>query len=101
MCERVDHIHARVGTAEAPQLTTVPPPGQTHATAWAAAAAAAHEELWQAVWRGSSKGVLTATPEYGPAPYTPMAADGTPLSDVWQETANAAASLRELHRRCY
>ena len=100
MCERVDHIHARVGTPEAPQLTEVPPAGRAHATAWDAAAAAAHEELWEAVWRGSGRRVLTATPEYGPVPYTPMAAaDGAPLSDVWQETENAAGRLRELHRR--
>ena len=27
------------------------------------------------------------------------AVDGAPLSDVWQETENAAGRLRELHRR--
>jgi hypothetical protein len=111
VASRVDHIHARIGTPESPQLTAMPtvanvennwaatgtPPADTE---WEVQAAAAHEQLWQAVWRNQAKAgsaVVSATPEYGPAPYTPMAAGtGEPLSDVWEVTNDAAARLRRL-----
>ena len=116
LCERVDHIHARVGTPESPQLARLPgggAEGGLRGTAWEDSAVVAHEQLWKAAWtaqrrkwprdsRGGGGGgggnfFVTATPEYGPAPYTPMeAGTGEPLSDVWEVTNEAAGQLREL-----
>jgi hypothetical protein len=120
LCERVDHIHARVGTPESPQLTRLPGGrggggGGGGGTTWEDSAVVAHEQLWKAAWaaqrrkwpqgRGGRVGgggggcdyFVTATPEYGPAPYTPMeAGTGEPLSDVWEVTNEAAGQLREL-----
>eukprot|EP00658_Telonema_sp_P-2_P050036 TRINITY_DN3809_c0_g1_i2.p1 TRINITY_DN3809_c0_g1~~TRINITY_DN3809_c0_g1_i2.p1 ORF type:complete len:223 (+),score=30.20 TRINITY_DN3809_c0_g1_i2:99-767(+) len=98
--ERVDHIHARIGTPQAPQLTALP---NCDSCEWDAAAARMHEAAWQEVWQlGAASGskVMTVTPEYGPVPYTPMVA-GThePLSDVWSLTNDASTRVRELFER--
>jgi len=115
LCTRVDHIHARIGTPESPQLTLIPAAASKKktsggkvgaggisgkATAWEASAVTAHEKLWQSVWRSqvaAGRTVVTATPEYGPAPYTPMA-PGTdlPVSDVWEVTNAAVDHLKML-----
>lgn len=103
ICERVDHIHARVGTPEAPQIGAIAEAGRGSASEWEVASIEAHEALWQDVWRAArARGVtaLSATPEYGPAPYTPMALNSeAPLSDVEDVTKCAARRLRALHAR--
>jgi hypothetical protein len=100
MCERVDHIHARIGTPESPQLGAMPPTVSKGGTAWELEAAAAHEDLWVQVWRSRAAdgdSIVTATPEYGPTPYTPMAVGtGEPLTDVWEVTNDARARLEQL-----
>lgn len=118
LCARVDHIHARIGTPESPQVVAMPKHASVENnwacrpsldgagadtdtdTEWEADAAAAHEQLWQAVWRiqAGAGACSTATPEYGPLPYTPMeAGTGAPLSDVWGVTNDAAHRLRALY----
>jgi hypothetical protein len=99
LCERVDHIHARIGTPESPQLGAMPISVEEGGTTWENESAAAHEALWLQVWRNklATGDIITATPEYGPAPYTPMAAKtGEPLTDVWEVTNDASGRLQKL-----
>lgn len=61
--ERVDHIHARVGTHEAPQVGHPRDPFFQNFTEY-------HESVWKRVWhhqKATDKHVSTLTPEYGPA----------------------------------
>lgn len=87
----VDHIHARLGTAQAPQLADPDDPKHRRAAerfyafweqCWSAQAEAAREA-------GAAEPVLTATMEYGPAEwsgadeyagYTPVDLSGRPVA---------------------
>ena len=91
-----DHIHARVGTPQAPQVSSVRAPSVRHA-------ADRHYAWWSTIWdaREASSlsgrdGHLSATIEYGPVEvreddgayvgYTPVGADLTPVAGVALET---------------
>jgi hypothetical protein len=69
---RAVHIHARVGTEQAPQLADIRAPA-------AAPYRDAFERWWQIVWEEQAIRGLAATslcPELGPPPYQPMPPDG-------------------------
>ena len=78
---RTDHIHARVGFPEGPQ---VPDP---FAPEWSDALKR-HVEWWNAVIDRSRKEdveVMTITTEFGPAPYMPIEPySGKPIADQWE-----------------
>jgi hypothetical protein len=103
----VDHIHARIGTPQAPQVTL---PGH-QATA---VASERHYEWWRSVWSAREAGsisgrdrMLTATIEYGPAEwdstgeyvgYTPISLQGEPLGGVaHDELLRVARDTLDVH----
>ena len=78
---RADHIHARVGHPEGPQVNDPRAPewqeALDHHLAWWDAIVAEH--------RRRSSDSLTITPEFGPVPYMPaMPYSRAPLSDQWE-----------------
>ncbi|MEI6385697.1 MAG: sugar phosphate isomerase/epimerase [Spirochaetota bacterium] len=77
---RAEHIHARVGFEEGPQVADPRAPE-------AARALEAHLGWWDRVvdlHRAQGRDVLTVTPEFGPAPYMPLLPwTGQPVSDQW------------------
>lgn len=96
----VDHVHARIGTPQSPQVAH---PADAHA----AAAAERHYSWWEAVWSArearslsARDSALTATVEYGPVEhdgrgeyvgYTPVGPDGaTPVGGSFEATLGAA-----------
>ena len=74
------HIHARVGHAEAPQVT------DPRAPEWHDAVEA-HLRWWQAIADQRRKGgapLLTICPEFGPPPYmVRLPSTGVPIVDLW------------------
>ncbi|OQR95346.1 hypothetical protein THRCLA_07958 [Thraustotheca clavata] len=74
------HIHGRIGTDEAPQVTD---PQDPHVQG----SVQRFDNLWSKIWTHQAKTgkeISTFTPEYGPSPYTQMAPfTGAPLSNVW------------------
>lgn len=75
---RVDHIHARVGFEEGPQV------GDPRAPEFADALAR-HEQWWEAVWDAQAKrgdAVSTLTPEHGPPPYQWTIPGGVPMANI-------------------
>lgn len=77
--ERTEHIHARVGYPEGPQ---VPDP---RLPAWQEALQK-HLAWWDKVVERKRKenAPLTITPEFGPFPYmVPLPATGAPIADQW------------------
>ena len=78
---RSDHIHARIGHPEGPQVNDPRAPewqeALDHHLGWWDAIVAEHRR------RGSAS--LTITPEFGPVPYMPaMPYSRAPLSDQWE-----------------
>lgn len=77
---RTDHLHARVGYPEGPQ---VPDP---RVEAWSEAVDV-HLVWWDAVVerkRAAGAGRLTITSEFGPAPYmVTLPQNGAPIADQW------------------
>jgi sugar phosphate isomerase/epimerase len=77
---RTDHIHARVGFPESPQIN------DPRAPEWKEAIQA-HFKWWDQVVlykRNQNEALLTMTPEFGPSPYMPlMPYTRKPLSDQW------------------
>lgn len=104
----VDHVHARIGTPQSPQVASVRPDALTRAAAerfylwW--------EDVWAAQLAGSPGACCTATIEYGPpelhldtggvlpGSYTPLDLGGEPVGGAaLDETIGAAAAA--LRRR--
>jgi hypothetical protein len=104
----VDHLHARIGTPQAPQVACVSPDARTGASAerfyawW--------EDVWDAQLACSPNSRMTATIEYGPpeldpvtgrvlpGSYTPLDLRGQPVGGAaLDETIGAAAGA--LRRR--
>lgn len=103
---RVDHVHARIGTHESPQVGD---PRARYSTIFTEY----HELVWKSIWQigmASSKRVFTMTPEYGPAQdfYMPQlnlpGRDGITKQYVEQELANLIFNeqkkLKELFAEC-
>lgn len=90
--ERTDHIHARVGYPEGPQ---VPDP---QAPEWKEALDH-HLQWWDAIIklkRQQEQDVMTITPEFGPYPYmVHLPYTGKPISDQWAVNHFMMETLRE------
>lgn len=92
-CRATGHIHARVGHPEGPQVNDPRAPEN-------AAFVTAHETWWRSVLEyrlADGTAVMTATPEYGPAPYLPsLPFTGQPVTDLWTICLWGADRLRAL-----
>ena len=92
--ERTDHVHARVGFPEGPQVTD--PRAPEHAEALRC-----HLAWWERVidlHRRAGSPRLTITPEFGPVPYmTLLPFSETPVADAWELNAHMMALLRARH----
>jgi len=81
----VDHIHARVGSTQAPQVP--------YGSEGDPEARAAHEAIWREVWRrkrARRAEEVTMTPELGPPPYQTV---GGP-EELWAQTLAEIEHLR-------
>ena len=76
---RVDHVHARVGNEERPQLAA--PFDDAAAADW-------HVAFWRKCW---AAGARTACVEYGPAPYQ-LTGD---FRDLWLQNCAAKEHLEK------
>jgi len=89
---RADHIHARVGFAEAPQVSD--PRAPEHAEALAA-----HLGWWDRIvkrHRESKAETMTVTPEFGPWPYLPaLPYTRMPVVDQWELNVHMMEMLRK------
>ncbi|WGK69098.1 hypothetical protein P0082_11535 [Candidatus Haliotispira prima] len=87
---RSDHIHARVGTDQAPQVAD---PRRGEGPEWCA-----HFEQWWdrivARAREEDRSFFTINPEYGPAPYAPCYPNRSQISDHWELAIWAMERLR-------
>ncbi|EAZ80166.1 sugar phosphate isomerase/epimerase family protein [Algoriphagus machipongonensis] len=73
----VDHIHARVGYAEGPQVNDPAAPEWKNAVE-------VHLEIWEEIIRNSKDETFTITTEFGPAPYMPTVPfSNVPIADQW------------------
>jgi len=87
----VEHIHARVGHAQAAQVT------DPRAPEWKDALDA-HLKWWDrvvAARRAAGAATLTITPEFGPPPYLPtLPWSGMPVSNQWEINVHMMNLLR-------
>jgi hypothetical protein len=78
--ERADHIHARVGSAHAPQVAD---PRSGIGLRWTGL----FERWWDRIIErrlADGREFLTINPEFGPPPYQPVnPLDDSPLADIW------------------
>jgi sugar phosphate isomerase/epimerase len=88
--ERTQHLHARVGYVEGPQ---VPDP---RVSEWQQALQA-HLAWWDKVAeRKKNEDILTITPEFGPFPYMiPLPATNDPIANQWDVNVYMMNLLRE------
>ncbi|HET7117269.1 MAG TPA: sugar phosphate isomerase/epimerase [Hanamia sp.] len=89
--ERTEHLHARVGYTEGPQ---VPDP---RIAEWQQALQA-HLIWWDKIAERKKPGdeIFTITPEFGPFPYmVPLPETGKPISDQWGVNVYMMELLRE------
>ena len=91
LIERSDHIHARVGFEEGPQVADPrAPEWREHVEG--------HVEIWKGIVaaqraRGSER--FTVTPEFGPFPYAPtLPFTRQPLVDVWEVNLDMREALQ-------
>jgi hypothetical protein len=79
--ERAQHIHARVGYDQGPQVPHPAAPENREALA-------AHEHWWSQIWASQlarARSVSTMTPEFGPDGYLHLLPfTGAPVADLWQ-----------------
>lgn len=92
---RADHIHARVGFPEGPQVS------DPRAPEWQPALQA-HLGWWDRILAShqqSGTPVLTITPEFGPAPYMPLLPyTQIPVASQWDINVHMMELLRERYR---
>ena len=86
---RVDHIHARVGFAQHPQVTDplTDAPKETELL----------QTYWEIIWNErlkQGKAFITLTPEYGPVPYAM-----TSSVDIWSLTNREMQRQRENYKQ--
>ena len=91
IASRIDHIHARVGHAQAPSV------GHPFAQEWAEALEA-HRRCWRLFGlqrSAASCGPFTITPEFGPDGYLPtLPFTAQPVADLLEINAAMASWLR-------
>ena len=78
--QRTEHIHARIGYTEGPQVPDPRIPGWERALD-------IHLGWWDQVYqqKKNEKQVLTITPEFGPFPYMiSLPSTGEPISNQWE-----------------
>jgi sugar phosphate isomerase/epimerase len=89
---RADHIHARIGHAEGPQIS------DPRAPEWKQVLEA-HLGWWDRIiecHRIKGTSVFTITPEFGPAPYMPLLPyTGMPVASQWEINVYMMHLLRE------
>ena len=74
----VDHIHARVGFAEGPQVPNPAAPEWKNEVK-------AHLDIWEKIIRSQAGKVFTVTTEFGPPPYmATFPFTNQPLADQWE-----------------
>ena len=74
----VDHIHARVGFAEGPQVPNPAAPEWKNDVK-------AHLDIWEKIIRSQTGKVFTVTTEFGPPPYmATVPFTNQPLADQWE-----------------
>ena len=74
----VDHIHARVGFAEGPQVPNPAAPEWKNEVK-------AHLDIWEKIIRSQTGKVFTVTTEFGPPPYmATVPFTHQPLADQWE-----------------
>jgi sugar phosphate isomerase/epimerase len=90
-----DHIHARIGYPEGPQISDPRAPEWKHALD-------AHLGWWDRIVECHKKKktpALTITPEFGPAPYMPtLPYTGMPVASQWDVNVYMMGLLRERYR---
>ena len=73
----VQHIHARVGFSEGPQINNPAAPE------WADALEI-HLDIWEKIIRSTTRDIFTITTEFGPPPYLPTVPfTNEPIADQW------------------
>lgn len=86
---RVDHIHVRLGSEQAPQLPRRQPPSDAvlhdHTWFW--------RQIWLCKYRLGADEVF-ATPELGPPPYQ-TGGDASPAA-LWDQTLDTAGLIRDV-----
>ena len=97
VANNVDHIHARVGTTQSPQIVDI----RDNRSTSNITSIHAFTDYWimiRNVMIAKGEMEMSVTPEYGPLPYTPCHpfTDDQPLSDVWDVTEAAAVHVRDL-----
>jgi len=92
VAKHAQHIHARVGYDQGPQVTHPAAPEY-------AGALASHQRYWEAIWsaqRDRGNSITTMTPEFGPdgylhtVPFTQL-----PVADLWEINAWMGQTERE------
>ena len=90
--ERTDHLHARVGHAQGPQVS------DPRAPEWQPAVEA-HLTWWDKVFtrhQQAGAATFTVTPEFGPAPYMPaLPYTAQPVAEQWELNVHMMELLRE------
>lgn len=85
----VQHIHARVGFAEGPQVNNPAAPE------WAEAVNV-HLDIWEEIIRNSEDKVFTVTTEFGPPPYLPTVPfTNEPIADQWAANVWIMQAIKE------
>lgn len=85
----VEHIHARVGFSEGPQVNNPAAPEWTEAVK-------VHLDIWEEIIRNSPDDLFTVTTEFGPQPYLPTVPfTNEPIADQWAANVWTMNALKE------
>lgn len=92
----IEHLHARVGYAQGPQVPhPAAPEYQTELSS--------HQGVWQSVWQAhheAGRDVTTMTPEFGPDGYChQLPFTQAPVADIWQINQWMAQTERDHFER--
>ncbi|MBN7815604.1 sugar phosphate isomerase/epimerase family protein [Algoriphagus pacificus] len=85
----VEHIHARVGFAEGPQVNNPAAPEWKNALK-------VHLDIWEEIIRNSDDETFTITTEFGPPPYLPtIPFTNKPIADQWEANVFIMKAIQE------
>lgn len=85
----VQHIHARVGFAEGPQVNNPAAPEWKNELE-------AHLDIWEEIIRNYKEDVFTITTEFGPPPYLPtIPFTNKPIADQWEANVFIMKAIKE------